>query len=57
VAKIDAELTRLGKWHEFHVYRNTGHAFLNFNNAERYRHRAAQSAWPSLIAFFQEYLV
>ncbi len=57
VAKIDAELTRLGKWHEFHTYQDTGHAFLNFLSAERYRHRAAESAWPSLIAFFKEYLV
>lgn len=57
VRKIDAELTRLGKWHEFHTYQNAGHAFMNFLNAERYRHRPAQSAWPQLIAFFDEYLV
>ena len=56
VAAIDAELTRLGKWHEFHTYRNAGHAFMNFRSAERYRHRAAQSAWPQAIAFFDEYL-
>lgn len=56
VAKIDAELARLGKWREFHTYRNAGHAFMNFLNPERYRHRAAQSAWPQLVAFFDEYL-
>ncbi len=57
VAEIDAELTRLGKWHEFHSYRDTEHAFMNFLNAERFRRRASQSAWPQLIAFFDHYLV
>lgn len=57
VAAMDAELTRLDKWHEFHTYRDAGHAFMNFTNPERYRHRAAQSAWPQLIAFFDEFLV
>jgi dienelactone hydrolase len=29
VAKISAELTRLGKPHEFHGYAGAGHAFMN----------------------------
>lgn len=57
VAKLDAELTRLGKWHEFHSYQDAGHAFMNFANAERYRHRPSQSAWPQLVAFFDHFLV
>lgn len=56
VAKIDAELTRLGKWHEFHVYQGAGHAFQNFHNADRYRERAARASWGELIAFFDQYL-
>jgi len=56
VRKIDAELTRLGKWHEFHIYNDTGHAFHNFQNIERYRERAARSSWHSLLAFFTQYL-
>ncbi|MGE0388064.1 MAG: dienelactone hydrolase family protein [Gammaproteobacteria bacterium] len=56
VRRIDAELTRLSKWHEFHVYQGAGHAFMNFTNAERYRHRPAQAAWGELVAFFDEFL-
>lgn len=56
VAKIDAELTRLGKWHEFHSYQNAGHAFLNFMNADRFRERPARAAWEELVAFFDEKL-
>lgn len=56
VKKIDAELTRLGKWHEFHNYNDTNHGFQNFLNPDRYRERAARAAWEELLAFFTEYL-
>jgi carboxymethylenebutenolidase len=56
IQAIDAELTRLGKWHEFHTYRDAGHAFLNFMNPERYRERAAKAAWGELLAFFGKFL-
>jgi carboxymethylenebutenolidase len=55
VKKVDAELTRLGKWHEFHSYNDTGHAFQNFLN-ERYRERAARASWSELLAFFTQNL-
>ncbi|MGH8620198.1 MAG: dienelactone hydrolase family protein [Burkholderiales bacterium] len=55
VKKIDAELTRLGKWHEFHTYNNTGHAFQNFISAS-YRERASRASWTEMLAFFTEYL-
>jgi len=56
VAKISAELTRLDKWHEFHTYRDAGHAFENFIAAERYRERPARAAWHEMLAFFTERL-
>lgn len=56
VNRIDAELTRLGKWHEFHRYNNAGHAFQNFSSPERYRERAARASWTEMLAFFTEYL-
>jgi carboxymethylenebutenolidase len=56
VRKIDAELTRLGKWHEFHMYKDTHHAFQNFLNPDRYRERAARASWEELLAFFTETL-
>jgi carboxymethylenebutenolidase len=53
--KIDAELTRLNKPHEFHLYRDTAHAFHNFME-DRYRERAARSSWASVLAFLTEHL-
>jgi carboxymethylenebutenolidase len=55
-AKISAELTRLNKWHEFHTYRDAGHAFMNFSSADRYRHRPAQAAWGEMMAFLEMHL-
>lgn len=55
-AKISAELTRLSKWHEFHTYRDAGHAFENFSNPDRYRPRAARAAWGEMLAFLDERL-
>lgn len=55
VNKIDAELTRLKKWHEFHRYNNAGHAFQNFW-VERYRERASRASWTEMLAFLTEYL-
>jgi carboxymethylenebutenolidase len=51
VDKIDAELSRHGKPHEFHRYEGAGHAFLNFTNAERYRPSQAKDAWEKMLAF------
>lgn len=56
VRKIDAELSRLGKWHEFHSYNDTGHAFHNFANPDRYRERASRGSWAELHAFFDRFL-
>ena len=43
VRKIDAEMTRLGKVHEFHSYEGAGHGFLNFGRP--YPEAAAKEAW------------
>lgn len=53
--KIDAELTRLNKVHEFHLYNDTDHAFMNFS-AGRYRERTAKAAWGECMAFFEQHL-
>jgi carboxymethylenebutenolidase len=54
--KLDAELTRHGKPHEFFTYPNAGHAFMNFTNPERYREAAAETAWPRTLDFLQRCL-
>jgi carboxymethylenebutenolidase len=55
VKKIDEELTRLGKPHEFHSYLNAAHAFQDFS-APRYRERAARASWAEMLAFFAQHL-
>ncbi|HVA13549.1 MAG TPA: dienelactone hydrolase family protein [Stellaceae bacterium] len=55
MAEIDAELTRLGKQHEFHAYDGAGHAFQNTTD-ERYRPAASEDAWQRYLAFFHEAL-
>ena len=55
VAKIDAELTRLGKDHEFHSYPGCGHGF-NCNARSSYRPESARDAWGKAMAWFDKYL-
>jgi len=54
--KLDQALTRLGKEHEFYSYTDAGHAFMNFDNPERYRETAAQTSWPRTLTFFAHHL-
>jgi carboxymethylenebutenolidase len=55
VAKIDAEMTRLGKPHEFHSYPGAGHAFMS-EGRPSYREDAATDAWQKCTAWFNKYL-
>ena len=54
--KLDTELTRHRKTHEFHTYPNAGHAFMNFTNPERYREAAAEASWPRTLDFLRRHL-
>lgn len=55
VAKIDAELTRLGKEHEFHSYPGAGHGFMN-EARPSHREGAARDAWRRCIEWFRQHL-
>jgi carboxymethylenebutenolidase len=55
VAKLDAELTRLGKAHEFHSYAGAGHAFMS-EGRPSYRPEAAADAWRRCLAWFDRHL-
>jgi len=55
VAKLDAELTRLGKVHEFHSYAGAGHGFMGAGRPS-YREDAASKAWDRCTAWFDKYL-
>ncbi len=56
VQKIDAELTRLGKAHEFKSYEGAGHAFLNFTRPAVFREAQAKEAWAKCLAWLDRYL-
>jgi carboxymethylenebutenolidase len=54
--KLDAELTKFGKPHEFHTYAGAAHAFVN-SGSRNYRPHAAAFSWPKAMEFFARNLV
>jgi carboxymethylenebutenolidase len=55
VAKLDAELTRLNKQHEFHSYAGAGHGFMGAGRPS-HREDAAADAWSKCVSWFNTYL-
>src|SRR5262249_3924530 len=55
VATLDAELTRLGKPHEFHSYPGAGHAFFAVDRPS-YRPEPAVDGWRRILGFFDTHL-
>jgi carboxymethylenebutenolidase len=55
VAKLDAELSKHGKQHEFHSYKGAGHAFMS-EGRPSYREDAASDAWEKCVAWFKKHL-
>jgi carboxymethylenebutenolidase len=55
VARLDEELSRLGKRHVFHSYEGAGHAFFNTASTS-YRPEAAQDGWRRIFEFLAEEL-
>ncbi len=53
--KLDAELTRLGKPHQFYAYPGAGHAFMD-HTAVRFNKEASQVSWFRTLDFFAEHL-
>jgi carboxymethylenebutenolidase len=53
--KLDGELTRFDKVHEFHSYPGAGHAFANLGSA-KYREQAAAASWPRTFDFLARHL-
>jgi len=54
--KLDAELARWGKAHEFHTYAGAAHAFVN-TGSKNYRPHAAALSWAKAMEFFSRHLV
>jgi carboxymethylenebutenolidase len=56
VSELDAQLTALGKPHEFHTYPNAQHAFFNDTRKDVYDPKAAADAWSKTLTFFRREL-
>jgi carboxymethylenebutenolidase len=56
VQALDAELDRLGKYHEFVTFRGRGHAFFNDERPEVFDQEAADFAWDRTLRLFRESL-
>ena len=54
--KLEDELTRLGKPHQFYTYPAAGHAFMDFGQPNRYQKEASDASWPRTLEFFAQHL-
>ena len=55
VAKLDTELTRLSKPHDFHSYPGVGHAFM-VSTRPGYRQDVADDAWGKSLGWLRRHL-
>ncbi|MET8156581.1 dienelactone hydrolase family protein [Sphaerisporangium sp. NPDC005289] len=55
VGVIEAELDKLGKEHEFHIFPDAGHGFFSTDRAA-YRPVAAVEGWKKIFAFYGRHL-
>jgi len=55
IPPTEAEMKKLGKSYEPHVYPGAGHGFLRAQG-ERTNRKATQEAWPRTLAFLKEHL-
>ena len=53
--KLDEELTRLGKPHQFYTYPGADHGFMDFTGA-RYQKQASEVSWARTLNFFDKHL-
>jgi carboxymethylenebutenolidase len=53
--KLETELDRLGKAHQFYTYAGADHAFMNPTGG-RYQEAAAVASWPRTLEFFAQHL-
>ena len=55
-ARLETELTALGREARFHVYPGTAHAFFNDDRPDSYDAAAAELAWERTIGFLRRHL-
>jgi dienelactone hydrolase len=57
MAKLDAELTKHGKAHDFYVYKDTGHSFMDPHHPDRYVAQSDRESWARAMEFLRKHLV
>ena len=56
IPPAEAEMKKLGKRYEPHVYEGAGHGFLRAQDTQDGANlKATQEAWPATIAFLREH--
>jgi carboxymethylenebutenolidase len=55
MAKLDGELAKFNKPHEFYSYTDSGHAFMD-STKESYRRHADEASWPRTLEFLGRHL-
>jgi carboxymethylenebutenolidase len=55
MAKLDAELRKLDKPHEFYSYADAAHAFMD-STKDSYRRHADEASWPRTLDFLARHL-
>ena len=55
VHKLEAELQKFGKTHDFKIYPGAGHGF-NCEERDSYHEASAKDAWDRTLAWFQKHL-
>ena len=55
MAETEAELKRLGKDYEFHMYPGAGHGFFAVDRPS-YHQEAATDGWGKVVDFFGKHL-
>ena len=49
--RLDTELTRLGKEHDFRAFADADHGYMNFSNPDRYHPTVAEESWALTLDF------
>lgn len=56
MGKLAAELTKHGKAHDFYVYKNTGHSFMDPHHPDRYVAESDRVSWQRGMEFLKRHL-
>ena len=56
VRKLEADLNKLGKKNEIHIYENANHGFFNDTMKNNYNESHARDTFKKMVSFFRQYL-